>query len=79
MEDLKLLLQSPRQDAVLVHVEGRYVVAGSAELGADSLRGAVPVVTRADVLDRAGESPVTDRALAEIAAMLASAVDNRGG
>ncbi|MEU7479834.1 hypothetical protein AB0A63_27845 [Lentzea sp. NPDC042327] len=79
VEDLRKLLDSPRHNAMLVHVEGRYVVAGSTELDRPDLRGALPVVSRDDLLDRAGGEPVSDRALAEAAAALSSAVDNRGG
>ncbi|MEU0884113.1 hypothetical protein ABZ345_36440 [Lentzea sp. NPDC005914] len=76
---LKQLLQSDRSEATLVLVEGRYVVAANEELATDALRGALPVVTRDELLERAGGRPVADRELDEIAATLSSAVDNRGG
>jgi hypothetical protein len=79
VKDLKLLLQSTRPQATLVLVAGSYVVAGQDELATEALCGALPVVTRDDLLDRVGGWPVTDRDLDEAAATLSSAVDNRGG
>ncbi|MFC3893121.1 hypothetical protein ACFOWZ_16730 [Lentzea rhizosphaerae] len=79
VDDLKLLLQSTRPEATLVLVAGSYVVAGSAELATKALRGALPVVTREELLERVGGWPVTDRDLDEAAATLSSAVDNLGG
>lgn len=79
VEDLKLLLQSTRPEAALVLVTGSYVVAGRDELGTKALRGALPVVTRDELLERVGGWPVTDRELDEAAAKLAAAEDNRGG
>jgi hypothetical protein len=79
VEDLKQLLQSTRPEATLVHVVGSYVVAGRDELATDAMRGAVTVVTKDELLERVGGWPVTDRELEEAAAMLSSAVDNRGG
>ncbi|KJK46869.1 hypothetical protein UK23_22195 [Lentzea aerocolonigenes] len=75
VEDLKRLLQSDRPDAALVLVEGRYLVAGREELAS----GALPVVTRDELLERTGGWPVTDRDLDAVAAKLSSAVDNLGG
>ncbi|MFD9700188.1 hypothetical protein [Lentzea sp. NPDC059081] len=79
VEDLKQLLQSPRPEATLVHVVGSYVVAGRDELATRAMRGAVPVVTRDELLDRVGGWPVTDEELETEAAKLTAAVDNRGG
>ncbi|KOV90022.1 hypothetical protein [Nocardia sp. NRRL S-836] len=79
VQDLRQLLDSAEPGAALVHVEGRYVVAGSAELDTPELRGALSVVTREELLERAGGQPVAERDLEEIAAALAAAVDNRGG
>ncbi|WP_434443443.1 hypothetical protein [Lentzea sp. E54] len=79
VNDLKLLLESTRPEATLVLVEGRYVVAGRDELADEALRGALPVVSKTDLLQRLGGEPVTDHELAEAAATLSSAVDNRGG
>lgn len=64
VKDLKLLLQSTRPEATL---------------DTEALRGALPVVTRDDPLDRVGGWSVDDRDLDEAAATLSSAVDNRGG
>ncbi|MGW4213512.1 hypothetical protein ACWEIJ_36385 [Lentzea sp. NPDC004789] len=75
VDDLKRLLQSDRPDATLVLVEGRYVVADRVEVAS----GALPVVTREELLERLGGRPITDRDLDEVAATLSSAVDNRGG
>jgi hypothetical protein len=75
VDGLKRLLQSDRPDAALVLVEGRYVVADREE----PLSGALPVVTRDELLERLGGRSITDRDLDEVAAMLSSAVDNRGG
>ncbi|GAA3623708.1 hypothetical protein GCM10022267_07280 [Lentzea roselyniae] len=79
VEDLKLLLQSTRPEAALVLVAGSYVVAGRDELATTALRGALPVVTRDELLERVGGWPVTERDLDEAAASLAAAEDNRGG
>lgn len=79
VKDLELLLHSTKSGATLVLVEGRYVVADRDELATDALRGALPVVTRDELLERVGEPPVTGRDLDEAAATLSSAVDNRGG
>lgn len=79
VEDLKRLLQSTRPEATLVHVVGSYVVAGKEELATNAMRGALPVVTKEELLERVGGWPVTDRDLEEAAAMLSAAVDNRGG
>jgi hypothetical protein len=79
VQDLKLLLQSTRPDATLVFVAGSYVVAGGPELATKALRGALRVVTRAELLDRVGGWPVTEKELEQAAATLTSAVDNRGG
>lgn len=79
VENLKLLLESNRPDATLVLVEGSYVVAGRDELGTEALRGALPVATKDELLERVGGWPVMDRELEEAAATLSSAVDNRGG
>lgn len=79
VDDLKRLLRSERPDATLVLVEGRYVVADREELATDALRGALPVVTRDELLERAGGQSITDHELDEVAATLSSAVDNRGG
>ncbi|SDG57149.1 hypothetical protein SAMN05216553_109135 [Lentzea fradiae] len=77
-EDLRKLLQSG-EDASLVHIAGKYVVASRDELESDELRGALTVVNREDLLERLGGRPVTDRELEEAAATLSAAVDNRGG
>lgn len=79
VDDLKRLLQSDRPDAALVLVEGSYVVADREKLATDALRGALPVVTRDELLERVGERPIRERDLDEVAAMLSAAVDNRGG
>lgn len=78
VKDLELLLRCTRPGATLVLVEGRHVVADRDELASDALRGALAVVTREELLDRVGEDPA-GRELDVVAAMLASAVDNRGG
>ncbi|SES21675.1 hypothetical protein SAMN05216188_126104 [Lentzea xinjiangensis] len=79
VEDLKSLLQSTRPEATLVHVAGSYVVAGAPELATKALSGALPVVTRDELLEHVGGWPVTDSDLERVAAMLSAAVDNRGG
>lgn len=79
VDDLKRLLESDQSDATLVLVEGSYVVAGRGELATDALRGALPVVTRDELLHRVGGRSITDHDLDEVAATLNAAVDNRGG
>ncbi|GAB2860169.1 hypothetical protein [Lentzea nigeriaca] len=75
VDGLKRLLQSDRPGAALVLVEGSYVVADREEVAA----GALPVVTREELLERLGGRSITERDLDEVAATLSSAVDNRGG
>lgn len=79
VDDLKRLLESDQSDAALVLVEGSYVVADREELATDALRGALPVVTRDELLQRVGGRSITDHDLDEVAATLNAAVDNRGG
>ena len=79
VDDLRKLLRSESPDATLVLVEGRYVVADREELTTDALRGALSVVTREELLRSVGGEPATDRDLDQAAAVLSSAVDNRGG
>jgi hypothetical protein len=75
VDGLKRLLRSDRPDAALVLVEGSYVVADSEGLAS----GALPVITRDELLERLGGQSITDRNLDEVAATLSSAVDNLGG
>jgi hypothetical protein len=77
--DLRRLLDSDLPDASLVLVEGRLDVVQVDDLDADDYRGALLVVSREELLARAGGLPVTDDRLEQIAATVGSAVDNLGG
>lgn len=77
-DDVRRLLTSGEDDAVLVALEGRIEVVTPAQLESDDYRGALQIATRQEVLDRAGGAELSDRELAEQAEDLDSAVRNLG-
>ena len=66
-------------DAVLVVVGGRASVVDPAQLDDDAFRGALQVITRAELLSQVGGDEPSDRVLTEQAAILDSAVSELGG
>jgi hypothetical protein len=71
----RLLAADP--DARLVLLEGRVeVVVGAAD---DAHRGALEIISRADLIERAGGEQLSDHELSEQAAALDVAVSELGG
>lgn len=78
-EDVERLMESDQPDATLVIVGGRPVVAAGAETaGSDGPEGFV-VVSRADLVARAGERLSSAEGRELIAAELDAAVTHLGG
>ncbi len=77
-DDVRRLLLSNEPDSVLVFVEGRAEVIGSDQLGSEKYRGALELVTRADLVKRLGDAP-SPHDIAEQASLLDSAVSEQGG
>lgn len=65
-------------DAVLVVVGGRAAVVGTDELGSRPYRGALQVISRAELVERSGDE-LSDRQLEEQAATLDTVVSELGG
>jgi hypothetical protein len=64
---------------VLVLVEGRIDVVDPDALDTDAYRGALQVITRAELVEQAGGEQLSDRELVEQAAALDAAVSEIGG
>lgn len=77
-DDVRRLLDGD-SDAVLVLIEGRIDVVGPSALDTDDYRGALQVITRAELIEQAGGEALSDRELAEQAAALDTAVSELGG
>ena len=77
-DDVRGLLDGD-SDSVLVLVEGRTEVVGPAALETDDYRGALQVITRAELVEQAGGEQLSDRELVEQAALLETAVAELGG
>jgi hypothetical protein len=78
-DDVRRLLGADDPDVVLVVVEGRAEVVSSAELDADDYRGALEVISRAELTKRIGDGELSDHDAAEQAAILDAAVSELGG
>lgn len=78
-DDVRQLLAHQDADAALILLEGRIEVKTPAELASPNYRGALQIVTRAELQERAGGVDFADRELAELAADLDTAVQNMGG
>lgn len=76
--DVRRLLDGD-SDSVLVLVEGRTEVVGPAALETEDYRGALQVITRAELVEQAGGEQLSDRELVEQAALLETAVAELGG
>jgi hypothetical protein len=77
-DNLRRLLAS-ETDTVLILIEGRIEVVDPAALDTDEYRGALQVITRDELIERAGGEQLSDRELLEQAALLEMAVDELGG
>ncbi|MEZ0354960.1 hypothetical protein AB4879_01510 [Mycobacterium sp. SA01] len=77
-DDVRRLLDGD-PDAVLVLIEGRTEVVGPAALDTDDYRGALQVITRAELVEQAGGEKLSDRELSEQAAALETAIAELGG
>ena len=64
---------------MLVLVDGRTAVVEPAALDTDDYRGALQVITRAELVEQAGSEQLSDRELVEQAALLETAVAELGG
>jgi len=76
--DVRRLLDGD-SDSVLVLVEGRTEVVGPAALETEDYRGALQVITRAELVEQAGGEQLSDRELVEQATLLETAVAELGG
>lgn len=78
-EHVRELLAAPA-DAVLVVIAGRAQVISGADRGSDDYRGALEVISRAELLERTGgEADLDESRLTAEAAALDTAVTELGG
>jgi hypothetical protein len=73
------LLDAADDGSALILLEGRAQVAGGAALDGDDLRGAMVVLTRAELVDRLGTAYPAPQDLALVATSLDDAVGKLGG
>ncbi len=66
-------------NAVLVVVGGRAAVIEPAQLDNETYRGALQVITRAELITQVGSADLSERELTEQASALDSAVSELGG
>lgn len=78
VEDVRRLLQTEDNDAVLVFIEGRAEVISGPTLDSEDYLGALQVISREELLERLGEQP-SEHEVAEQAAILDAAVSELGG
>lgn len=78
-DDVRRLLASDASDAVLVLVQGHTEVVPGDQLESDRYRGALQVVSRADLLSQVDGAQLSEHEMAEEAAKLESAIANLGG
>lgn len=67
-----------REDGSIVLIEGRVDVVDAEQLDSDALRGAIEIVSRADLGERLGSDP-TDQQVDQQAGALSVAVQQIGG
>lgn len=77
-DDVRRLLASDVADAVLVLIEGHTDVVPAEQLDTDEYRGALRVISRSDLADRAHGAQLSEEQMAEEAAKLDSAVSELG-
>ncbi|MEV0695946.1 hypothetical protein [Streptomyces sp. NPDC050388] len=75
---LRKLLDAPRDDTVLLLVEGRAQVVEQSALDSDQWHGAAVLLSRAELVERLGTSSPTGEDVARLAASLQDAVDKLG-
>ncbi len=80
-DDVRRLLDADADDdAVLVLIEGRALVIGRSELDDDAHRGALQVISRAELLERVGRgTDLSEDDLTRQAAILDAEVSELGG
>jgi hypothetical protein len=78
-DDVKQLVQDEDADAVLVLIEGRAEVISQRETYSPRYRGALEIISRADLVERIGAEELSDHELAEQAAILDTTVAELGG
>lgn len=76
--DVRQLLESD-DDAVLVLIEGRAEVVRGNEVDEDAHRGALQVISRADLIERTGSAELSEHELEEQAGTLDATVSELGG
>ncbi len=76
--DVRRLLDAG-DDAVLVVLEGRVMVIEGGHADDDAHRGALRVISRAELVRRAGRAEVSDAELTQLAAALDAEVSELGG
>jgi hypothetical protein len=77
-DDVRRLLDAGA-DAVLVVLEGRTEVIEGDQIDDDAHRGALRVISRAELVQRAGRAEVSDAEVTRLAAILAAEVSELGG
>ncbi|MFD1145743.1 hypothetical protein [Saccharothrix hoggarensis] len=77
--DLRALLESDVADPNLVLIEGRLEVVPVDDLDTDRLRGAMLLVSRAELLGRGVDEQSSDDDLERQAAAISTAVNELGG
>jgi hypothetical protein len=78
-DDVRGLLEHGDAGAVLVLVEGRTAVIPQSDIDTPQYRGALQVISRDDLLQRIGGADLSDRVVAEQAAILDTTVSELGG
>ncbi len=77
-DDVRSLLDADA-DAVLVLLEGRAQVVAGGDLDDEAHRGALEVISRADLVERTGGTDLSEHELAEQAGTLDATVTELGG
>ncbi|OFJ53334.1 hypothetical protein [Mycolicibacterium grossiae] len=77
-DDVRSLLDADA-DAVLVLLEGRAQVVAGGDLDDEAHRGALQVISRADLVERTGGTDLSEHELAEQAGTLDATVAELGG
>lgn len=77
-DDVRRLLASDVDDAVLVLIEGHTDVVPAEQLESDEYRGALRVISRSDLIGRARGAQLSEEQMAEEAAKLDSAISELG-
>lgn len=78
VDDVRRLLATDVADAVLVLLQGHTDVIPAAQLESDDYRGALRIVSRADLISRAHGAQMPEQQMEEEAARLDSMIANLG-